>query len=213
MELLNVNISDYSNRFKKLLDDKDKIQSFVDGNQVVGVDFNQWTKIRSFISKSINKDGKFLDIGCANGFLLRCLQEWCDYKIEPYGIDKNRDSIKQAKELFPLQRKNFIVKDLFELAKSGLEDLSKHGLPARYDFIYWNVWDTIKFADQKEVDLVKKFLEAVSPDGRLVLGFYNNDNKQNMEDMKKIKKLEEKGFNFSGVLDNGLNDIIAWIDK
>ncbi len=213
MELLNFNVSDYSNEFKKLLEDKDKIQSLIDENQVVGVDFNQWTKIRSFISKSINKGGKFLDIGCANGFLLRCLQEWCDYKIEPYGIDKSRDSIKQAKELFPLQRKNFIVKDLFKLPKSGLEEVSRLGLPTKYDFIYWNVWDTIKFVNQKEVDAVKKMLEAVSANGRLVFGFYNNDNKQNMEDMKKIKKLEEKGFNFSGVLDNGLNDIIAWIDK
>ena len=81
MEFLNFKTVNYSGEFKKLIEERSKIQSLIDGNLVIGVDFKQWTKIRFFISKSINKDGSILDIGCANGLLLRCLQEWCGYKL------------------------------------------------------------------------------------------------------------------------------------
>ena len=49
-----------------------------------------WTQARSLIADAVDRDGAFLDIGCANGFLLECLVEWVSQKwrrIEPYGLD------------------------------------------------------------------------------------------------------------------------------
>lgn len=204
----------YSNEFKELIEDKEKIKSLIEGNHAIGVDFEQWKKMRFFITKAINKNGNILDIGCGNGFLLRCLQEWSNHKLEPYGIDIDQKLIKQVKELFPSQAKNFIVKELKEELKD-LAELPKYGFPTKYDFIYWNVWARLKFENEKEADILKTILEMVSDGGRLILGFYDSDK----EKIDKIKKLKKLGFKFSGILENFSYiqkdpvEIIIWIDK
>ena len=52
--------------------------------------YEDWVRLRSPIADCITAPGTFLDIGCANGFLLECLLEWTTEKgvaIEPYGLD------------------------------------------------------------------------------------------------------------------------------
>lgn len=52
--------------------------------------FEEWTRLRIPISECVAANGAFLDIGCANGFLLECLLDWTSRKgirIEPYGVD------------------------------------------------------------------------------------------------------------------------------
>jgi hypothetical protein len=39
-------------------------------------DQDHWTQARSLIGDGVDRDGAFLDIGCANGFLLECLVAW-----------------------------------------------------------------------------------------------------------------------------------------
>lgn len=207
---MDFNMMRYSNEFKKLIEDKKKTKFLIEGSHLSSIEFEEWKNNRFSITKAINKDGRILDIGCANGFLLRCLQEWSNHKLEPYGIDIDQELIKEAKKLFPSQAKNFIVKELKDFLKN-LAELSKHGFPAKYDFIYWNVWDNRKFENQKEVDIFKTVLELISDGGRLILGFYNLE-----KGREKIKKLKELGFKFSGIVENlgdCENGIIAWIDK
>ena len=35
-----------------------------------------WTYARSLICDAIERDGSFLDVGCANGFLMECMKRW-----------------------------------------------------------------------------------------------------------------------------------------
>jgi len=52
--------------------------------------FEEWVRLRIPISECVETSGTFLDIGCANGFLLECLLDWAMRKgvrIEPYGVD------------------------------------------------------------------------------------------------------------------------------
>jgi SAM-dependent methyltransferase len=52
--------------------------------------FEDWTRLRIPIAECIAASGTFLDIGCANGFLLECLLDWTlkkGVRIEPYGLD------------------------------------------------------------------------------------------------------------------------------
>jgi len=209
---MNSNVIDYSDDFKMMIGDTEKLRILLKGSFLYLFGFRCWEKMRYFISRSINKNGSILDIGCANGFLLRCLQEWCDYKLEPYGIDKNQKLINQAKELFPSQAKNFICENLSDLLENSLK-LSKHGFPAKYDFIYWNVWDFVKFESKKEIDAIGKILDMTSDNGRLILGFYKPQHESNEENKRKIKKLEQLGFKFSGIMVNSLTDVVVWIDK
>jgi len=168
-------------------------------------DFKIWEARRKFISQAINKSGTILDIGCANGFLLKCLQKWSVYKLIPYGIDYNKKCIEQAKDLFPLYSDNFMFARI-----PNLKEFFKQGFPIKFDFIYWNIWDPWNFEDQKEIESLNLSFKMVSDGGRLILGFYQSE--KNKE--KKIERIKELGFKFSGMIKNYSGDeVIIWVDK
>lgn len=50
-------------------------------------DLKYWVDTRSFLAEAFHHGGTLLDVGSANGFLLRCLQEWCAHKLTPFGIE------------------------------------------------------------------------------------------------------------------------------
>jgi len=63
--------------------------------------FEDWTRLRIPISECIETPGTFLDVGCANGFLLECLLDWTSKKgvqIEPYGLDYSQQLVDLARE-------------------------------------------------------------------------------------------------------------------
>ena len=169
--------------------------------------YSNWRQSREFIAKAINKDGTIFDIGCANGFLIRCLQEWSHHKLVPYGIDIDGRLIEQAKRLFPGIKDNF--------AKIGLEDISeidRFGLPKKFDLIYWNVWDDWEFNNTNELNAAKEILKHVETGGRLILGFYHKNKSNNLN---RVKKLKQAGFKIDKVIINTIpkqNQVVCWID-
>lgn len=202
------NIAHYSNAFRELIEDKRKLKDLLDNSFFPGATFNNWTNRRFFITKSINTSGTIFDIGCANGFLLRCLQEWSQYTLEPYGIDINRKCIMQAKRLFKHQHGHFMsgsVKSMWRLSESLF--------PAQFKFIYWNVWDNYYFNNQEEVSALISVFERVMEGGRLIFGFYDSDKRKK----NKFKRLEKLGFRFSNIIENPnstpSSETICWIDK
>ena len=51
---------------------------------------HDWEVLRRPISDCLTNSSTFLDIGCANGYLLECIQYWAQEKslqITPYGLD------------------------------------------------------------------------------------------------------------------------------
>ncbi|UCD09121.1 MAG: class I SAM-dependent methyltransferase [Dehalococcoidales bacterium] len=61
----------------------------------------QWIAARKPVADCIEKSGSFLDIGCANGYLLECILKWTsdrNLRIIPYGIDISGKLIELAKE-------------------------------------------------------------------------------------------------------------------
>ncbi len=50
----------------------------------------RWEKMRRMLAGAFDRDGTWLDIGCANGLLMETLTQWTAEKavrIEPYGLD------------------------------------------------------------------------------------------------------------------------------
>ena len=50
----------------------------------------RWITLRKPVADCIDKSGTFLDIGCANGYLLEYCVQWATERnivIEPYGVD------------------------------------------------------------------------------------------------------------------------------
>ena len=72
----------------------------------------RWVSLGKPIADCIDKSGSFLDIGCANGYLLECCVKWTaerDIHIEPYGLDISEKLIELARKRLPLYTDNFFV--------------------------------------------------------------------------------------------------------
>lgn len=48
---------------------------------------DDWEYARSHIADAIDRDGSFLDVGCASGYLMERLPQWTRHELEPYGLD------------------------------------------------------------------------------------------------------------------------------
>ena len=46
-----------------------------------------WEYARSHVAHAVDRDGAFLDVGCASGYLMECLPRWTTFAVEPYGLD------------------------------------------------------------------------------------------------------------------------------
>lgn len=142
----------------------------LNGSCVDGPSFETWRRARSFIASEIHRPGTVLDIGCANGFLLRCLKEWSDHALTPFGIDSSAGRARDIARFFPSQGDHFA-----RLPAEGLGEIDAQGLPGEFDFIYWAVWDNYAFDRQDRIDLLRRAYDSVKDDGRLILGFYDRD--------------------------------------
>ena len=115
--------------FQDLIADEDKAQKLVEGSFVFGAPYQDWKAQRAFLLKSVTSSGSVLDIGCANGFLLRCFLEWSPHNLVHYGFDVGEDLVKAAKELMPEYADNFAVLSIDQIGA-----ITKTGLPPKYDF-------------------------------------------------------------------------------
>lgn len=60
-----------------------------------------WEWSRSLVADAIDHDGSFLDIGCANGFLMECLGRWTTFDVEPYGLEISPEIAALARRRLP----------------------------------------------------------------------------------------------------------------
>ncbi len=181
--------TEYSPEFKQLVEGG-KLREVLRGSHVDAPTLEKWEEGRRFIAEGIHKDGTILDYGCANGFLLRSLEEWTDYEIDPYGIDTDAKGVAAAREMFPEKADHFVT-----LEETGS---ARENFPKSFDFIYWNAWDNYQFESEKNIELLRQLESRVDPDGRLLLGLY--DTKEH--NAEKIKKLAELGYVADEILQN-----------
>src|SRR5207237_8538431 len=52
-----------------------------------GGDEERWEAARRPIVEAIGRDGSFLDVGCANGYLLESIVRWSEHDVDPHGLD------------------------------------------------------------------------------------------------------------------------------
>ena len=60
-----------------------------------------WVYARAHVAHAIDRDGSFLDVGCANGYLMECLCGWTRFDVEPYGLDLSPALARLARERLP----------------------------------------------------------------------------------------------------------------
>jgi SAM-dependent methyltransferase len=69
----------------------------------------RWVACRKPIADCIEKSGSFLDIGCANGYLLECILNWTAGRniiVTPYGLDLSEKLVKLARQRLPEFQQN-----------------------------------------------------------------------------------------------------------
>ncbi len=179
-------------------------RALLDGSHFAGT-LEQWKQQRRAIVDYV-KDGSILDFGCANGFLLRSLQEWSEKSLDPYGIDQDEQMVDSSKELFPRWRDHFVTSKEIEDTAGSLSET----LPNKFDNVFWNVWDDFDLNSERGVTGLQWLHDHVKTDGVLILGFYHSDKSHNEENLEKLKGLGWKIVSWK-VVDDGRPEIIAQI--
>ncbi|MEI8073050.1 MAG: class I SAM-dependent methyltransferase [Candidatus Saccharibacteria bacterium] len=205
----------HSNEFQKLISDPAAFAEIMKFNESSPV-YEEWEQKRRFIADTINGDGSILDIGCAGGLLLRSLQEWTSYKLDPYGVDIVEDYITAAKKLYPDLVNHFAVLDARKL-----DNIFQVGLPTSYDYVYWNFLQAEFANDPNLYKIIENILNLATK--RVIFGFYarNNPEATQAEYLAEREKVQgwldkfKNNWPVSGSKFNPtkFNQAIAWIDK
>lgn len=126
-----------------------------------GGDDDRWEVARRPIATAIDAPGSFLDVGCANGYLLECLVGWADFEIEPYGIDIAPAVVSLARHRLPHWNNRFFVGNALYWNP-----------PRRFDFVRTEL---LYVPDHLHRQLVDRLLtDVVEVGGRLIICGYGS---------------------------------------
>lgn len=154
----------------------------------------KWEDARRFISLCLDHPGSLLDIGCANGFLIKSLEYWSGQKIAPFGIDVIAQNIQNAQKLFPEYQNNFqnISYDSFLLTYPV-------GFPYQFDYLIWSFWDDKHLIEKREVDFL---LEHTKDNGKLIITFYPDDSREPTDTIGNISNILQIGYRATNIKNN-----------
>lgn len=133
-----------------------------------GGSLDRWRLAREVILKPVSGDGTFLDLGCANGYLLQSLCGWSREKgrvIEPFGVDISSRLVERARERFPQYRHHFSV---------------GNALTWRSDRTFDYVRTELDYVPPSLVEsyISRLFKEVVAPGGTLIVASYGSRSRQ-----------------------------------
>lgn len=155
----------------------------------------RWVAYRKPIADCINTSGSFLDIGCANGYLLECILKWTAVRginIIPYGLDLSEKLVELAKKRLPKFQDNIFSGNGWTWQN-----------PVRFDYVSTMV---VYVPDELQKQYIERVMDKYLKDGgKLLIADYRNSNTPADTPwfdvtLKKWKLKIEK--HFSGVYDN-----------
>lgn len=76
----------------------------------------RWISLRKPVADCIDCSGSFLDIGCANGYLIECCLRWTAERgltIDPYGLDVSAPLLDLARARLPQFADHFFLGNAF----------------------------------------------------------------------------------------------------
>ena len=122
-----------------------------------------WERARRFIFAAVNRDGTFLDVGCANGHLMECAVRWLaddGIRIEPYGLEILPELVVMARQRLPHWADRIAVGNALDWIPDRPVDFVRTGL----EYVPASL----------RAQLVGHLLEdVVAPGGRLIVGAYS----------------------------------------
>ena len=126
-----------------------------------GGDEGRWEVARRPIAEQIDRGGTFLDIGCANGYLMESVVRWAEHHVEPYGLDLAPAVV----ELGRRQRARWADRIFLGNALTWQP-------PMRFDFVRTEL---LYVPDERQQAFLRRLMsEVVAPGGRLILCGYGS---------------------------------------
>jgi trans-aconitate methyltransferase len=126
------------------------------GTVRVGGDEARWEAGRRPIVEAIDRDGSFLDVGCASGHLLECLVTWSPHRIELFGLELAPRLTELAWRRLPQWADRIYVGNALTWEP-----------PQRFDFVRTEL---VYVPVDRRADYVHRLLSAVvAPGGRMIV--------------------------------------------
>ncbi|TML19388.1 MAG: SAM-dependent methyltransferase [Actinobacteria bacterium] len=157
----------------------------------------RWESARRPIVEAIDCDGSFLDIGCANGYLLESIVRWSRHRLEPYGLDFAPELVELARNRLPRWADRIFLGDALTWEPPRSFEF------ARTELVY--------VPEERRPELVERLLSYVD---RLIVCSYGSRRRSlPAEDVG--EQLRSLGFDVAGELEregcDGALIRLAWI--
>jgi SAM-dependent methyltransferase len=122
-----------------------------------------WESARRFLFAAVDRDGTFLDVGCANGYLMECAVQWLaqdGIRIEPYGLEILPDLAALARRRLPHWADRIAVGNALDWIADR-----------RFDFVRTGL-------EYAPAPMQSRFIghlleDVVAPGGRLIIGAFS----------------------------------------
>lgn len=162
----------------------------------------RWELGRKPIAQAIDRDGAFLDVGCANGLLMESMVRWCaerGRRLEPYGLDISERIADLARVRLPQWRDRIFVGNALGWRP-----------PRRFDFVRTELEYVPRY---RAPELVAHLLRHVTaPGGRLIVCGYGTDRAERVGDTLRAWGYRTSGETQGADRESRVLVRLAWLD-
>ena len=121
----------------------------------------RWEAARRPGAERIDQDGTFLDIGCANGYLMESVVRWSNHHVEPYGLDLAPAVVELARQQRPQWASRIFLGNALTWQP-----------PMRFDFVRTEL---LYVPEERQEEFLQRLMsEVVAPGGRLIACGYGS---------------------------------------
>jgi SAM-dependent methyltransferase len=150
-----------------------------------------WERYRRILTAPIDKDGTFLDVGCANGLLMESVVKWAaddGHLIEPYGVDISPKLADLARSRLPHWKDRIFTGNALTWIP-----------PFRFDFVRTEMVYVPAHLRQRYAERLLR--EVVTPRGCLIVCSYGSSRPEGSRTEPLVDELRDWGLPVHAVHD------------